>query len=46
MLVEVIVSLSDRREFIAEIVGVDPLSDLALLKVEGQESSSSKCWKQ
>ena len=32
---EVIVSLSDRREFIAEIVGVDPLSDLALLKVEG-----------
>jgi serine protease Do len=34
--VEVIVSLSDRREFIAEIVGVDPLSDLALLKVEGK----------
>jgi len=32
---EVIVSLSDRREFIAEIVGVDPLSDLALLQVEG-----------
>jgi len=33
---EVIVSLSDRREFIAEIVGVDPLSDLALLKVDGK----------
>ena len=33
---EVIVSLSDRREFIAEIVGVDRLSDLALLKVEGK----------
>ena len=33
---EVIVSLSDRIEFIAEIVGVDPLSDLALLKVEGK----------
>jgi serine protease Do len=33
--IEVIVSLSDRREFIAQIVGVDPLSDLALLKVEG-----------
>ena len=33
---EVIVSLSDRRELIAEIVGVDPLSDLALLKVEGK----------
>ena len=34
---EVIVSLSDRREFIAEIVGVDPLSDLALLEVEGKD---------
>jgi len=33
---EVIVSLSDRREFIAEIVGVDPLSDLALLQVKGK----------
>ena len=34
---EVIISLSDRREFIAEIVGVDPLSDLALLVVEGKD---------
>jgi serine protease Do len=33
---EVVVSLSDRREFIAEIVGVDPLSDLALLTVDGE----------
>ena len=33
---EVIVSLSDRREFVAEIVGVDPLSDLALLIVDGE----------
>ena len=33
---EVTVSLSDRREFIAEIVGVDPLSDLALLIVDGE----------
>ena len=33
---EVIVSLSDRREFKAEIIGVDPLSDLAVLKVEGK----------
>ena len=32
---EVIVSLSDRREFVADIVGVDPLSDLAVLKVNG-----------
>jgi serine protease Do len=33
---EVVVSLSDRREFFAEIVGVDPLSDLALLTVDGE----------
>tara|TARA_A200000113_G_scaffold34266_1_gene28235 strand:- start:429 stop:1829 length:1401 start_codon:yes stop_codon:yes gene_type:complete len=33
---EVTVSLSDRREFVAEIVGVDPLSDLALLIVDGE----------
>jgi len=32
---EVIVSLSDRREYLAEIVGVDPLSDLAVLKISG-----------
>ena len=34
---EVIVSLSDRREFKAEVVGVDPLSDLALLEVDGKD---------
>ena len=34
---EVVVSLSDRREFKADIVGVDPLSDLAVLKVEGKK---------
>jgi len=33
---EVIVSLSDRREFKAEIIGIDPLSDLAVLKVDGK----------
>jgi len=33
---EVTVSLSDRREFAAEIIGVDPLSDLAVLKVDGK----------
>ena len=32
---EVIVSLSDRREYLAEIIGVDPLSDLAVLKISG-----------
>ena len=34
---EVIVSLSDRREFVAEVIGVDPLSDLAVLKVQGED---------
>ena len=33
---EVVVSLSDRREFIAEVIGVDPLSDLAVLEVKGK----------
>ena len=34
---EVIVSLADRREFVAEIIGVDALSDLAVLKVDGDK---------
>ncbi len=34
---EVVVSLSDRREYIAEIIGVDQLSDLAVLKVKGKD---------
>lgn len=34
---EVVVSLSDRREYKAEIVGVDPLSDLAVLEVDGKD---------
>ena len=34
---EVIVSLSDRREYVAEIIGVDQLSDLAVLKVDGDD---------
>lgn len=33
---EVLVRLSDRRELIAEIIGTDPSSDLALLKVEAK----------
>jgi serine protease Do len=32
---EVTVRLDDRREFVAKVVGSDPLSDVALLKVEG-----------
>lgn len=33
----VIVRMSDRREFIAKVVGTDPRSDLALLRVEGKD---------
>ena len=32
---EIMVILQDRREFVAEVVGTDERSDLALLKVEG-----------
>ncbi len=31
---EIIVRLSDRRELVAELIGADPRSDIALLKVE------------
>ena len=34
---EIIVRLTDRREFEATVVGTDPRSDLALLKVEAQD---------
>ena len=34
---EVLVTLSDRRQYVAEIIGVDPLSDLAVLKVDGKK---------
>ncbi len=34
---EVVISLSDRREFVANVIGIDPLSDLAVLEVEGQD---------
>ena len=34
---EVVVSLSDRREFSAEVIGVDPLSDLAVLEVSDDD---------
>lgn len=33
----VLVRMSDRREFEAEIIGTDPRSDLALLRIEGSE---------
>lgn len=34
---EIIVKLNDRREAIAEIVGTDPRSDIALLKIEAKD---------
>ena len=37
---EVIVSLTDRREFQAEVIGVDMLSDLAVLKIKGNDLPS------
>ncbi len=34
---EIIVKLSDKREFVAEKVGSDPRSDLALLKIDAED---------
>jgi len=34
---QIIVRLADRREFEAELVGSDPLSDIALLKIEASD---------
>ena len=33
---EVLVRLHDRRQFVAEVVGTDPSSDMAVLKIDGQ----------
>ena len=33
---EVTVRLHDRRQFVAEVVGTDPSSDMAVLKIDGQ----------
>ena len=32
---EIIVRLNDRREFIAEVIGTDPRSDIAVIKIDG-----------
>src|SRR5690554_871064 len=34
---EVSVSLNDNREFIAKVIGTDPQSDIALIKIEGDD---------
>lgn len=39
---EIIVKLSDRRQLVAELVGSDPRSDIALLKLEGEGFPSVK----
>ena len=39
---EIIVKLSDRRQLVAEMVGSDPRSDIALLKLEGSDFPSVK----
>jgi len=39
---EIVVSLQDRREFIAELVGTDPRSDIAVLKITGENLPSVK----
>lgn len=39
---EIIVRTSDRREFVATLIGTDKRSDIALLKVEGENLPSAK----
>lgn len=34
---EIVVSLNDRRQRVAEVIGSDPLSDLALLKIDAND---------
>lgn len=40
--VEIVVKLNDRRELVAEVVGTDERSDLALLKVEARDLPAVK----
>jgi len=39
---EIIVRLADRREFEAELIGSDPLSDVALLKIDAEDLPTLK----
>ncbi len=39
---EIIVRLNDRREFVAEVIGTDERSDIAVLKIEGQKLPTLK----
>jgi len=42
---EIIVRLSDRREFIAEVIGMDKRSDVALLKIDAENLPVAKIGK-
>lgn len=39
---EIIVRLMDRREFVAEVIGTDQQSDIALLKIDGKDLPTVK----
>lgn len=39
---EIIVRLNDRREFVAEVIGADERSDIAVLKIEGKKLPTLK----
>jgi len=39
---QIIVRMADRREFEAELIGSDPLSDIALLKIDGKNLPTLK----
>jgi serine protease Do len=39
---QIIVRMADRREFEAELIGSDPLSDIALLKIDGKDLPTLK----
>lgn len=39
---EIVVSLQDRREFVAELVGTDERSDIAVLKIQGDDLPAVK----
>ena len=39
---EIIVKLIDRREFIAEVIGTDPRSDIAVIKIDGDDLPEHK----
>lgn len=39
---EIVVVLNDKREFTAELIGADPTTDIALLKIEGDDFTTLK----